>query len=150
MFDLNTSSSTINDDQEILANMLGSNDVSFEIQYHAPSANAQPLDEWFKNHYKKVALHAMNLAMKRKHVRIKSLSIAFQNVIFRSVPHTGSAARSRRSTTKSVKNSLSSSSSDGSDPEPAEAFGSIFPSCFCHINFLFNSFANNSFTEVAA
>ena len=74
----------------------------------------------------------------------------FQNVIFRSVPHTGSAARSRRSTTKSVKNSLSSSSSDGSDPEPAEAFGSIFPSCFCHINFLFNSFANNSFTEVAA
>ncbi len=148
MFDSKTSA--LDNDQEILANMLGLNNAAFEIYYHAPSADAGPLAQWFKNHYKKVALHAMNLAMKRKHVRIKSLSIAFQNVIFRSVPHTGSAARSRRSTTKSVKNSLSSSSSDGSDPEPTEAFGSISPSCFCHINFLFNSFANNSFTEVAA
>ena len=88
MFDSKTSA--LDNDQEILANMLGLNNAAFEIYYHAPSADAGPLAQWFKNHYKKVALHAMNLAMKRKHVRIKSLSIAFQNVIFRSVPQTGS------------------------------------------------------------
>ncbi|MVW29552.1 hypothetical protein [Escherichia coli] len=142
--------SALDNDQEILANMLGLHYANFEIQYHAPSANAQPLNQWFKNHYEKVALHAMNQAIHRKCVRIKSLNIAFQNVISRCIPHTGSASRSRRSTTKSSKNSLSSGSSDGSDPEPASVFSSLFPSCFCHLNFPFNSFANNSFTEVAA
>lgn len=150
MFDLKTSSSTINDDQEILANMLGSNDVSFEVQYHAPSANAQPLDEWFKNHHKKVALRAMNQAILQKHVRIKSLSVALQNVISQCRLHTGSVARSRRSTSKSAKNISSSGSSDGSDPEPASVFGSLFLSCFCRLTLPFNSFANNSITEVAA
>jgi len=150
MFDLNTSSSTINDDQEILANMLGSNDVSFEIQYHAPSANAQPLDEWFKNHYKKVALHAMNQAIHQKHVRVKSLSLTLQNMISHCVPRTGSAIKSRRSSSKSAKSSSSSGSNDGSDPEPASAFGSLFLSCFCLLTLPLNSFANNSITEVAA
>ncbi|WP_447858146.1 hypothetical protein [Enterobacter ludwigii] len=149
MFDIKTSSSTVNDEQEILANMLGSNDLSFEIQYHVPSANAQPLDEWFKNHYKKVALHAMNQAIHQKHVRIRSLSFTLQNAISRSVPRTGSAIKSRRSR-KSAKNPSSSGSNDGSDPEPASVFGSLFPSCLCHLTFPFNSFANNSITEVAA
>lgn len=150
MFDLKTSTSAFDDDQDILANMLGLHNADFVIQYHAPSANAQPLDQWFKNHYKKVALHTMNLAIHRKHVRIKSLSVALQNVISRSIPHTGSTARSRRSTSKSAKNSLSSGSSDGSDPEPAGAFRFLFPSCFYHLNFSLNSFASNSFIEVAA
>ncbi len=150
MFDLKTSTSAFDDDHEILANMLGLHNANFEIQCHAPSANAQPLDQWFKNHYKKVALHTMNLAIHRKHVRIKSLSVALQNVISRSIPHTSSAARSRRSTTKSTKNSLSSGSSDGSDPEPESVFSSISSFCFCHLKFLLNSFAKNSFTEVAA
>ncbi|EPR9080978.1 hypothetical protein ACU9CW_001493 [Cronobacter dublinensis] len=148
MFDSKTSA--LDNNQEILANMLGLHNATFEIHYHAPSADAGPLAQWFKNHYKKVALHAMNQAMKWKHVRIKSRNVAFQNVISRCMPHTGSAARSRRSTTKSTKNSLSSGSSDGSDPEPASVFSSLFPSCFCHLNFSLNSFANNSFTEVAA
>lgn len=150
MFDLKTSTSAIGDDQEILTNMLGLHNANFEIQYHAPSANAQLIDQWFKNHYKKVALHAMNQAIHRKHVKVKSLSVAFQNVISRCTPHSGSTARSRRSTTRSAKNSLSSGSSDGSDPEPASAYSSLFPSCFFQLTFHFNSFANNSFTEVAA
>lgn len=150
MYDLKTSSSTVNDDQKILANMLGSNDVSFEVQYHAPSANAQPLNEWFKNHYKKVALRAMNQAIHQKHIRIKSLSVALQNVISQCMPHTVSAARSRRSNSKSAKNSSSSGSSDGGDPEPVSVFGSLFSSCLYHLTFPFNSFANNSITEVAA
>lgn len=150
MFDLKTSTSAIGDDQEILAKMSGLHNADFKIQHHIPSANARPLAQWFENHYKKVALRAMNQAIHQKHVRINSLSVALQNVICRCMSHTGSVARSRRSTRKSAKKSSSSVSSDGSDPEPVSVFGSLFPSCFCHLTFHFNSFANNSFTEVAA
>lgn len=150
MIDLKTSTSAFDDDHEILAHMLGLHNANFEIQHHAPLANAQPLAQWFENHYKKVALRAMNQAIHQKHVRIKSHSVALQNVISRCMSHTGSVARSRRSTSRSAKNSSSSGSSDGSDPEPVSVFGSLFPSCFCHLNLPFNSFANNSFTEVAA
>lgn len=150
MFDLKTGTSAIGDDQEILANMSGLHNADFEIQHHTPSANARPLAQWFENHYKKVAVRAMNQAMHQKYVRIKSLSVALQNVISWCMLQTGSVARSRRSTSKSAKNSSSSGSSDGSDPEPVSVFGSLFPSCFCHLTFPSNSFANNSITEVAA
>ena len=55
MFDLKTSTSAFDDDQEILANMLGLHNANCVIQYHAPSVNAQPFDQWFKNHYKNMS-----------------------------------------------------------------------------------------------
>ncbi|MCL6408119.1 hypothetical protein EXT70_21060 [Dickeya dadantii] len=92
MFDLKTNTSAVDDEQEILANMTGLHNANFEIQYHTPSANPQPLTPWFENHYKKVALHAMNQAIDHKHVRIKSLNVALQNVISQCISHTGSTA----------------------------------------------------------
>ena len=148
MFKLN---GTILDEQkEILANLTGSNNASFEIQYHKPSSDGSSFEQWFQNHHKKAALHAMRKAMHRKHVRIKLLSVTLQNVIFRSTPCASLTARSRRGTTKSVKNSSSSGSSDGGDPDPDSVFSFVFSFHLCHLSFSFNSFANHSFTEVAA
>ncbi|HAV1485119.1 TPA: hypothetical protein JG866_003666 [Enterobacter hormaechei subsp. steigerwaltii] len=136
----NSYNPVLDDSQEILANLLGLPEINFEIQYHSPSSNGLPIEQWFKNHYKKVALHVMDQAIYRKNVRNKACKIALANVISRSVPFKTHTSRAHRSSTKSAKGSFSTGSSEGGDPEPASVLrsSSLFSILSLNASYLLN------------